>query len=616
MINCLSVLDIIEAPVPYVVGLLSHQFTSRSVSSRNPNAIFVDIDNDTITFGTNTDYLQPESLILKDLLPAMPPQALAKLRLKLQEFGGIIHKSVSSNTIKNMTLAFPNNEHLIPLPYDSFLDHGVAKRNYTTNTINTTNSHNGSFIGMPSSSHMKKVEEYNQKHPTMCTQSYYKVYNSSSKMSVHDTSRRQKLLPLDPSNNSENDDDTFDAREIRGAFLRFFIACVSRNYEFFMGLISQTLQPDDVFPIKSKKSKFFTTASASATISSLSSSTSITSNPTNANNEDIAVVDELLFLRSLCKTQMFSNYRFEKVSNPQLSEILFFDESIIEKRNRSLFARKSNTPFLDDQSFVIRELFTCPSPSTWGIPSVNILDDIQVSSSIGHERGYVYSQFPIFVEELMGPIRATQVFVQQPEIHRSVIQSKQASSILQGLHQKYKLTYLPKPLVDTSSKLKEMSLQEWMLTNYRHVRHMEDVVRLLQRRFQYLRSIKARKRCLRACLLLQRWIRRHQSLKKRLNKLKLQSLEEKLKYVIICQSFIRMVISRQNFKMILRCLIQLQAFIRRFKALKLFQKYKKSSIVITKNVRRYLSYSKSEIYLFDLHKHYRTQLLYLWKMVG
>lgn len=62
------------------------------------------------------------------------------------------------------------------------------------------------------------------------------------------------------------------------------------------------------------------------------------------------------FLSRLVSSQMFERFIEERIANPEQAEVLFFDESIIAKNNRSKSKnlkagmKKKPTPFLDDQS--------------------------------------------------------------------------------------------------------------------------------------------------------------------------------------------------------------------------------------------------------------------------
>lgn len=65
------------------------------------------------------------------------------------------------------------------------------------------------------------------------------------------------------------------------------------------------------------------------------------------------------FLARVLQTQMFERFVQERKVNPTSPSILFFDESIIAKNNRSkkttlASGGKQKTPFLDDRSGEVR----------------------------------------------------------------------------------------------------------------------------------------------------------------------------------------------------------------------------------------------------------------------
>jgi hypothetical protein len=65
---------------------------------------------------------------------------------------------------------------------------------------------------------------------------------------------------------------------------------------------------------------------------------------------------------------MFTNFISERADSPDQSEIQFFDENILAKKNRSKFQlSKSSTPFLSDDTDFLREVFTAPTPSSAGL---------------------------------------------------------------------------------------------------------------------------------------------------------------------------------------------------------------------------------------------------------
>ena len=73
------------------------------------------------------------------------------------------------------------------------------------------------------------------------------------------------------------------------------------------------------------------------------------------------------WIRGVIGSQMFERFIEERISNPNQPEIRFFNESIIQKLNRSAktslsSGRKKDTPFLLDQSDVVSETFNPPPP--------------------------------------------------------------------------------------------------------------------------------------------------------------------------------------------------------------------------------------------------------------
>eukprot|EP00808_Paulinella_micropora_P009343 g18473.t1 len=84
--------------------------------------------------------------------------------------------------------------------------------------------------------------------------------------------------------------------------------------------------------------------------------------------------DSQKFLSKFMTTQAFSRF-IEKCVHHELGEgegqgdhrVLFFNESIIAKLNRSKFAKKRRTPFLDAVGYELKKTYVSPSPSTEGL---------------------------------------------------------------------------------------------------------------------------------------------------------------------------------------------------------------------------------------------------------
>jgi hypothetical protein len=105
-----------------------------------------------------------------------------------------------------------------------------------------------------------------------------------------------------------------------------------------------------------------------------------------------------LFLENILKTQLFQRFLEERIGNPDIPEIRFFDESIVAKRNRSKKAiangGKKPTPFLNDKTtWKVTKQFVPPPPNNFGLPDTE------------DSRTYRYGSFPALNAALFGRIR-------------------------------------------------------------------------------------------------------------------------------------------------------------------------------------------------------------------
>ena len=75
------------------------------------------------------------------------------------------------------------------------------------------------------------------------------------------------------------------------------------------------------------------------------------------------------FVSALVTTQAFSQFLFARIIRPESDyEILFFDESIKDKLNRSrLKFSKDVTPFLKDPTYGVRAIFPAAAPNLEGL---------------------------------------------------------------------------------------------------------------------------------------------------------------------------------------------------------------------------------------------------------
>lgn len=597
-----SVIDIIDAPVPYIVGVVKDLLLSIPMTNRmdESNTVFVDIDNDRLSFEfdpptsssagathfaegddfsakssnprlpkTPTGVATTDSSFtigLNQRIPPLPSKATNKLREKLLQYGGVIYRSsISMDVLTQSSLAYPLNEHLVPLPNEAFLERGVAKKEFSVNL--TANE---------SKSKVPTKQAVNQRHPVICTLvSYFNIPLNETVRSI-----------FDPRNNADYGDN-FDAREIRGAFLRFFVACM-QGYNVYIEEKSKasekrlSLREGVVSSIPNIRVKSPTAGS-------------VFSNETTT--ESFTKEDEN-FLNQLSKTQMFCNFESEKVSNPTQSELIFFDESIIEKQNRSLhvFSKKQTTPFLDDRRYEIRESYSCPGPSTWNIE---------------HQRRYRYEQYPSMDLENIGPLQPQKVLVQYAEIQR-VSSSNQSNDVLQRIHKKYRSSTRLHLERAVSSSNKLIDVDEYLISNYRRLLKIDYLIRNFQIKYRYWTKIKIKKRRLIAAIKLETNIRVYFA-KKTLRQLqKLRKLDNQVKNIILCQSFLRSSLQVLRYQRTRRMIIRMQSYVRMRKLRKLFKQQRLMVVRLESNVRGYLRRIKEQTKLKMMMNQYCQQLLILW----
>ncbi|KAJ0405219.1 hypothetical protein ATCC90586_001171 [Pythium insidiosum] len=172
---------------------------------------------------------------------------------------------------------------------------------------------------------------------------------------------------------------------IRKAFLRFFVTLLKKYASYVTAGSSQG-----------------TSSTSSKAIDSLFDSESFL--------RDVSDTTSKPFISQLLSTQMFDRFVEDRVFNPQLSEVLFFDQSINQKLNRSLTLgkKKYDCSFLDDKSDDIRETFIAPPPSNIGLP-----DDGSI---------YRYKSFPRLKKALFGNVRKPRELFSSREQQRNVTQ--------------------------------------------------------------------------------------------------------------------------------------------------------------------------------------------------
>jgi hypothetical protein len=94
-----SLQDILDAPIPYLVGLHSRYLTETPPSRRPHGVVFVDLDRDVVHLGFEDDTSIPRRT------PALPERPALKLNAKLDEFGASVYVLPSTGRYGSLTTA-------------------------------------------------------------------------------------------------------------------------------------------------------------------------------------------------------------------------------------------------------------------------------------------------------------------------------------------------------------------------------------------------------------------------------------------------------------------------------------------------------------------------------
>jgi hypothetical protein len=210
--------DLLEAPVPILVGV-HVDYLRRIPSHRRPaRVIFINLDDNKVFLGNGT-LLLPETTLLsfdnngmsEELsVPQIPKQIISKLRARLEECGGSFHKEGSDCT-GCCDSAFSQKEHLVPLT--KFYDQLHSSINITRISNKDSQwfcTHSTTLLSPP-----KPQDNGNKKNPGVA---------AHRRSSGFENARGLRNI-LDPINNYLPEQD-FDSLEIRLAFLRVFIKVI------------------------------------------------------------------------------------------------------------------------------------------------------------------------------------------------------------------------------------------------------------------------------------------------------------------------------------------------------------------------------------------------------
>lgn len=359
----LKMKDILDAPIPYLIGISSEYFDVVSPRHRPKDAIFVDLDRDVILLGDLS-------------LPKIPEHDAQKLTTSLEEAGGSVYV-IPKSGIKGCIMAGsrkpavvqnecrPRYAHMTimdDLHADcrdelfSICDLAYGKNDDEAGRIIGFGSINGQLTTVEktdvSSGRKKNLSSIVSpiKRPKIGRNKKADIL-SKSQVAMG----QAHLLDL-------TEPEGFSVEGIRNAFLRFTVATFADYQDSLLENSGRDLFDDEKFV------------------------------------EDVRSRDgSMAFLQNVLGSQLFQRFLEERKENPEIPEIRFFDESIIAKRNRSkreTLAKggKKPTPFLDDRTtWEVKKIFTPPPPNNLGLPDA--------------EDTYRYGVFPILDTTRFGRIR-------------------------------------------------------------------------------------------------------------------------------------------------------------------------------------------------------------------
>eukprot|EP00554_Chaetoceros_debilis_P015181 CAMPEP_0194122200 /NCGR_PEP_ID=MMETSP0150-20130528/49611_1 /TAXON_ID=122233 /ORGANISM="Chaetoceros debilis, Strain MM31A-1" /LENGTH=1546 /DNA_ID=CAMNT_0038814935 /DNA_START=144 /DNA_END=4781 /DNA_ORIENTATION=+ len=370
------IVDLLEAPVPFLVGLNRIYLEEVPTKRRPKGVVLVDLDEDIIHLG----YDESESFDGR-LPPFLPEKDAAKLKTSLEHFGGceyvaptsgrkgritycdgnplanekrgsycraVYYKSTKSRSevFEQVDRAFLDNDHLMQIDFAGGTLTGASDDNRSDWKVKG----------------MKKTKPLQSKKKKL----------TSITKSDQDT----HLLDI------ESQSVSYDPGEIRNSFLRFLVA-LFRDY----GNYIQQSGKEDRHQF-SKESFILNSESRS-------------------------------FMSEVVASQMFDIYIEEKIISPDSPSIKFFDDSIVAKRNRSKASvgRRRETAFISDNAGKIVETFIPPAPNSHNI-----------SKSLYH-----YNGFPLKLDHsLFGEIRPPKK-LQNMTAQRKLLQRRSRRSTLHSL---------------------------------------------------------------------------------------------------------------------------------------------------------------------------------------
>mmetsp|Transcript_15455 Transcript_15455/g.17692 ORF Transcript_15455/g.17692 Transcript_15455/m.17692 type:complete len:913 (-) Transcript_15455:149-2887(-) len=355
-------IEILDAPVPYLIGLSSEYFKMVDVRHRPKDTILVDLDRDVIHIGDAP-------------LPEIPERDAQKLNMSLEAAGGsvfLIPNSGIKGCIMRGSQLVPNEDRpryakmttmdvleMQPLgraEVFSITDLAYGRFDDETERINGFGSVDGQFTSTEEA--ITTNEKKKERHFTVSPMKRPNFMRYKKDILSSAMSQGHLLDMAEP--------EGFSTTDIRKAFLRFTVATFA--------CYQDSLLSNSDCHLLDKQEKFV--------------------DPVGSYGEG-----PIPFLKNILKTQLFMRFLEERRENPDIPEIRFFDESILAKRNRSKKATlvnggKKPLPFLNDKTtWRVTQIFVPPPPNNLGLPDTE------------DSRSYRYGTFPVLDTARFGRIR-------------------------------------------------------------------------------------------------------------------------------------------------------------------------------------------------------------------
>ncbi|GFH57078.1 hypothetical protein CTEN210_13554 [Chaetoceros tenuissimus] len=322
-------IDLLEAPLPFLVGIHRRYLDEFPVDKRPNGVVFVDLDHDIVHLGYDEHLADKEGR----LPPVLPEKDANKLKTQLEACAGVEYIPTESNRKGQLTFAdgkiLPNEKRptYCRLMYTSAVNARAARLASIDHAFLDTEelmpinfANNGTLTETAGSYDSNEFNIKGVRKDKKVVSPVRKSKGSPSKLKTP-----KHLLDM------ESHHPKFDANEVRNSFLRFYCSLL-QDYEKY---IRKTRVHEDQF----QKEKFIHAQGS----------------------------DAKSFFADVIESQMFQKFVEEKLFTPDIPNIRLFDDSIIAKKNRSKISRKKPTNFINDESTKVVETYIPPEPSNAGL---------------------------------------------------------------------------------------------------------------------------------------------------------------------------------------------------------------------------------------------------------